>query len=127
MVPAFVALAQSKEDSDRAAAAAYYRTASRLAPDGPRAGQVASALDTIEAEDLMARGIVDLDLLKRAADADPGNVRAHAELGRIEAERTRREQTTRRYEELGGVIATLALGIAFFVGRRALPRPRRGL
>jgi tetratricopeptide (TPR) repeat protein len=122
MAPAFVSLAQAKEDTDRAAAAAYYRTAARLAPDGPRAGQVASALDYLEGEDLLARGITDESLFQRAASADPGNVKAHAELARIEAERSRRALTTRRYEEWGGAIATLALGLAVFVGRRKRPR-----
>jgi tetratricopeptide (TPR) repeat protein len=122
MAPAFVSLAQSKEDTDRAAAAAYYRTAARLAPDGPRAGQVASALDYLEGEDLLARGITDEILFQRAASADPGNVKAHSELARIEAERSRRELTTRRYEEWGGALVTLALGLALFIGRRARPR-----
>jgi tetratricopeptide (TPR) repeat protein len=122
MVPAFVALAQSKEDADRPAAAAYYRTAARLAPDGPRAGQVASALDYLEGEDLLARGITDESLFQRAAGADPGNVRAHAELARIEAERAGRELTTRRYEEGAGALAVLALGVVLLAGRRARPR-----
>lgn len=122
MVPAFVSLAQSMEDTDRAAAAAYYRTAARLAPDGPRAAQAASALDYMEAEDLLARGITDESLFQRAATADPGNVKAHTELARIQAERARRELATRRYEEWGGAIATLALGIALFVGRRTRHR-----
>ncbi len=122
MVPAFVALAQSKEDTDREAAAAYYRTALRLAPDGPRAGQVTSALDYLEAEDLLARGITDESLFRRASTADPGNARAHTELLRIEAERTRRELTTRRYEEGGGAVAILVTGLALLAGRRSRPR-----
>jgi len=118
MAPAFVALARSEEDAHRDAAAVHYRNALRLAPDGPRAGQVASALDYLEGEDLLARGITDESLFRRAANADPGNVKAHAELARIEAERTGRQLTIRRYEEWGGAIAALAVGIVLLLGRR---------
>jgi tetratricopeptide (TPR) repeat protein len=118
MVPAFVALAEDETDTNRAAAAAHYRTAARLSPDGPRAGQVASALDYLEAEDLLARGITDEGLFRRAANEDPGNVKAHTELARIDAERTRRELTILRYEEWGGAGATLVAAAVFFAGRR---------
>jgi len=118
MAPAFVALAQTEEDAHRDAAAVHYRTALRLAPEGPRAGQVASALDYLEGEDLLARGITDESLFRRAANADPGNVKAHAELARIDAERSGRQLTIRRYEEWGGALATLVAGLVLLFGRR---------
>jgi hypothetical protein len=128
MVPAFVLLARSKEDEDRPAAQAYYRAAQRLAPDGPRASQIASALDYLEAEDLLTRGIEDPRLFRRAADEDPGNAKAHAELARLEADEEHRAKTVQRYLEAFGALAALVAGLVLLVGRgsraRALGQPR---
>jgi tetratricopeptide (TPR) repeat protein len=118
MVPAFVALAKQEEEADREAAGAHYRTAARLAPDGPRAGQVASALDYLEAEDLLARGIPDRSLLLRAVTADPGNAKATDALARIDAEQRQRELMLIRYEEWALGVATLVAAAVLLVGRR---------
>jgi len=121
MVPAFVHYAQSKEDTDRRTAETYYRIAERLAPDGPRASQAASALDYLEGEDLLARGIEDIHLFHRAADEDPGNSKARDEVARLDAERERREQTIRRCAEGLGAVIVLIAGVVLWAGRRARP------
>lgn len=118
MVTAFVLAAQSKEDTEPHAAAAYYRIAERLAPDGPRAGQAHSALLYLEGEDLLARGITDERLFQLAAIDDPGNVKAHAALARIESQRAERERKVRHYAE-GGLVAA-----ALFAGLALIPRKR---
>jgi tetratricopeptide (TPR) repeat protein len=118
MVPAFVALAKSEEDRDPLAAAAHYRTALRLAPDGPRAAQVTSALDYLEGERLKAHGVTDPTLFERAASADPGNIKAHDELARIADGKSLRELSIRRYEEWGAVAATLLLALIVLLTRR---------
>jgi len=123
MVPAFVLLARSKEETDRPAAEAYYRAAARLAPEGPRASQIASALDFLEGEDLLARGIPDARLFRRAADEDPGNAKAHAELARLELDEGRHARTVRRYTEAAGALAAMVAGLVLLAGRR--PRSKR--
>ncbi len=122
MVTAFVLAAQSKEDTDPAAAAADYRTAQRLSPDGPRAGQVRSALLYLEGEELLRRGIADEKLFRLASDEDPGNLKAHAELARIEARGAEHELRLRRYAEGGVAAAALFLGLALVPQRRARSR-----
>jgi tetratricopeptide (TPR) repeat protein len=121
MVPAFVHYAQSKEDTDRRSAEAYYRIAERLAPDGPRASQAASALDYLEGEDLLARGIEDIHLFHRAGDEDPGNSKARDEVVRLDAERERREETIRRFAEGLGAVIVLVAGVVLWAGRRTRP------
>lgn len=119
MVAAFVLAAQSKEDTDPAAAAAYYRTAERLSPEGPRAGQARSGLLYLEGEKLLVRGITDESLFQRAGKEDPGNLKAHAELARIELRKADRDLKVRRYAE-GGLAAA-----ALFAGLALLPRRKR--
>jgi tetratricopeptide (TPR) repeat protein len=126
MVPAYVLYARSKEDDDRPSAEGYYRIARRLSPDGPRASQVTSALDFLEGEDLLDRGICDLDLFRRAADEDPGNAKAHHQLALLDADRERRERTLRDYAEGCGAAAIVAAGVVLGIGRRSRRRKRRG-
>jgi hypothetical protein len=114
MVTAFVLAAQSKEDTDRAGAAAYYRTAERLSPDGPRSGQARSALLYLEGEDLLAHGITDEHLFQLASTLDPGNLKAHAEVARIQAHTADGELKVRRYIEGGLATAALFAGLALF-------------
>jgi len=114
MVTGFVLAAKSKEDTDPIAAAAYYRTAERLSPDGPRAGQARSALLSLEGEDLLADGVTDEHLFQLAATLDPGNLKAHAELARIQARSAERERKVRRYAEGGLAAAALFAGLALF-------------
>jgi tetratricopeptide (TPR) repeat protein len=117
MVPAFVLLAEAKEASDRPAAEALLRVAARLAPDGPRAAQIQSALDYLEGEDLRARGIDDARLFRRAAEEDPGNVKAHDELARIDLAQSRRSLIIQRTTEGCGALAALVAGVVFVAGR----------
>jgi hypothetical protein len=118
MVPAFVLYAHSLEGSDGPTAKAYYRTALRLAPEGPRANQARSALDYLDAEDLLARGVTDERLLRQAAEEDPGNVDAHRELARIEAERARKDLLVVRCTEGGAAALALVTGLVLASGRR---------
>ena len=117
MVPAFVLLAKSKEDSDRRAAEALYRVAARLAPDGPRASQIRSALDSLAAEDLIDHGIEDAALFRRAAAEDPGNIKAHDELARIALAESRRSATIERYTEACGGLCAVVCAAVLLSGR----------
>jgi len=99
--------------------------ATRLSPDGPRVSQAHSALLYLEGEDLLARGITDENLFRLAASENPGNLRAHAELARIEARRASRDLKVRRYAEGGIAVAAILAAIALLPRRRlrALFRP----
>jgi hypothetical protein len=123
MVTAFVLDAQSKEDTDPAAAEAYYRTAERLSPEGPRASQARSGLLYLEGEKLLARGIADESLFQRAGNEDPGNLKAHAELARIESRKADRDLKVRRYAEGGLGAAAIFAGLALLPRRKRVRKP----
>jgi tetratricopeptide (TPR) repeat protein len=117
MVPGYVTYALSIEETDHASALAYLQKALVLLPDGPRAGQIRSEIAYIEGEDLLARGIVDADLFKRAALLDPGNEKARQELARIDAAAQAREERIHRWAIEGAAAAIVILGIALFGSR----------
>jgi hypothetical protein len=117
MVPGYVTYALSIEATDRASALVYLRKALVLLPDGPRAGQIRSEIAYLEGEDLLARGIVDAELFKRAVLLDPGNEKARQEVARLDAAREGREERVHRWA-IGGAAAAIAiLGIALFGSR----------
>ena len=86
MAPAYVAYAESLEETDRPAALATLRKALRLDEAGPQSSHVRSEIDTLEGEDLLARGIADTEPFEQALALDPQNARARAELDRLHAE-----------------------------------------
>ena len=124
MVPGYVQYAQSLEERDRPAALAYFRKASRLDPTGPHAGQIDSAITTMEAEDLAARGLADADMFRRALVLDPGNAKARADLDRLEVDAEAREDRVKRWIAVGAVLAIAILAIVLFGGRSTKGRSR---
>jgi tetratricopeptide (TPR) repeat protein len=118
LAPAYVMRALEIEESDRPGALAYLRKATMLAPDGPRAAQANSELAFLEAQDLRARGVVDVELLRRATTLDPTNVRARAVLDQIEGDSADRKRRIRTASEVGGAVALVLVGLVLFVGRR---------
>jgi cytochrome c-type biogenesis protein CcmH/NrfG len=121
MVAAYVAYAQSIEENDRPRATALLRKALRLDETGPRAQPIQSALMYLEGEDLLARGIADADLFRRAVALDPGNTRAAAELARLEATTEAKQSHLTRWIAAAAVFVLAVAGILLFGGRR---RPR---
>lgn len=123
MVAGYVQYAQAMEERDRSGALAYLRKALRLDEAGPRASQVQSEILYLEGEDLLARGIADADLFRRAAALDPGNVRASQELSRLEAVTESKHSHLNRWIAAAAVFALAIAGIILFGGRRK-PRTR---
>jgi hypothetical protein len=118
MVGAYVQYAQSIEDKDRPTATAYLRKALRLDESGPRAQQIQSELMYLEGEDLLARGISDAELFRRAVALDPGNTRASAELARLEATSEAKQSHAMRWIAAAAVFLLAVAGIILFGGRR---------
>jgi tetratricopeptide (TPR) repeat protein len=118
LVPGYVQYAQDLEDRDRPAALAYFRKAARLDPDGPRAGQIASAIATLEGDDLRDRGIADAEIYRRALQLDPGNARARATLDKLEADAEARQERVKRWTIAGIALVVGIVVIVLFGGRK---------
>lgn len=126
MVPAYVRLAQDVEDADRPRALALFRKALRLDPEGPRAFQVKSEIAYLEGMDLLSRGIADADTFRRAIAIDGSNMKARAELDRLEAAGEIRQEKTRRWAAGGAVLALAIVCIVLFGGGSARKKPKKG-
>lgn len=118
MVPAYVALAQSLEDSDPARSLALFRKAARLWPESPRASQIEAEIAYLEGKELLARGIADVEPFKRALTLDPNHEKARAELSRLEANIEERQERLRALAAAGVVVLVAIVGILLFGGRR---------
>ncbi|MEO6576105.1 MAG: hypothetical protein ABIP89_19785, partial [Polyangiaceae bacterium] len=116
-VPSYVQYALSLEDKDRPRALAYLRKAARLDPENARAGQIASEIAYLEGEELLAHGVTDAVLFQRAAALDPGNLKARAELDRIDAAAASRDLRVRHWEWAGASVAAVIALLILFVRR----------
>ncbi|MDB4941370.1 MAG: hypothetical protein JWP97_904, partial [Labilithrix sp.] len=127
MVPAYVARAESLEETDAAAALALFRKAERLAEGGPRAPHVGAEIAYLEGRELLARGIVDRGLFERALALDPTHERARAELAKLDDVAADHESRTKQVAAAAGVLLLSLIGLVLFAGRgrrqRAAPAP----
>jgi tetratricopeptide (TPR) repeat protein len=124
MVPAYLALGQKLETQDPVAAVAMLRKAARLAPEGPRVGQVNAEIAYLEGKDLLARGIKDKEPFKRALTLDPAHAKARAELDALESTIEERETRTRAVAGGVGVLFLGVIAALLFGGRRRQQPPR---
>lgn len=113
MVAGYVAYARAIMDSDRSKASAVLHRAHRLASDDVTRKPIESLILTLEAEDLLDKGIADQVLLRRAIDLDSTNGRAQTVLDRILRGDVARQSAFNRYVGAGaiGVLALVALAI----------------
>jgi hypothetical protein len=119
MVDGYLELAELLGGKDRARSAMLLRKAARLDPYGPKAKPIESRRLTLEALDLMDRGIVDNAIVAKAVELDPRNEAALSLLHRIEQESGQRMTALRRAVVLGaGGLAAILAGIAVFLRRR---------
>ncbi len=123
MVPAYVAYAQSLEETDPPKALAIFRKALRLWPESSRAPQIEAEINYLEGKELLARGIADTEPFKRALALDPGHEKARAELNRLETNVEERQERFRALAAAGAVVVVALLGIILFGGRKK-GRPR---
>jgi tetratricopeptide (TPR) repeat protein len=125
MVAAYVAHAQALEEQDEAQALAIFRKAARLAPDGPRASQIAAEVAYLEGKELLSRGIADAEPFRRALSLNPGHAGARAELDRLESSYADRDARIQGMAGAAAVIVLSLTGIILFAGRRRPKRPAR--
>lgn len=118
MVSAYVAHAESLEESDPPRAIASLRRAARLWPESPRVPHIEAELAYLEGKELLAHGVTDTRPFERALVLGPTHEKARAELTRLELSSEQR-QTTFRYGIAGAVTLVVALGgFLLFGGRR---------
>ncbi|MDB4995832.1 MAG: hypothetical protein JWM74_3264 [Myxococcaceae bacterium] len=123
MIPVYVQYAKTIEDESPELALASYEKAQRLDPEGPRAGQIASAIATLEAKALLARGIEDRAALERAARLDPANTKAREELDRLDAKSEARHATLKAWATAAALLfVALAATILLWPRRRVSSR-----
>jgi hypothetical protein len=114
----YLAYARAKAESAPSDALDTLRRAHRLTQSDETRRQTESLLYAIEAEQLVARGIADQVLLKRAIELDPNNERATRALAQLTSTTTETPSAVRRFAAAGmvGLITALA---ALFLARRA--------
>jgi tetratricopeptide (TPR) repeat protein len=113
IAPAYVAFAESLEESDRVRALGYLRRALRLDPAGPASSHARSELSYLEGEDLLARGITDLVPFEQALALDPANHRAHGRLDQLRAQAQATQLADRRIAAVvAGLLLTLVAAVA---------------
>lgn len=94
------------------------RRARRLTQNNDIRRQAESLQYSIEAEQLMAQGIADQVLLKRAIELDPSNKGAARTLADVTSVSTEAPSTLRRFAA-AGVVGLIAAVAALFLARRA--------
>jgi hypothetical protein len=136
MAPVYLAIAEQQLDSDPAAAALSLRRAERLAHAGPTHDRALSLRYTLDAQALLARGIVDEVLVQRARELDPDNPRAEALDRELAARASDDRALYQRYVAAAVILGLglVALGVlairaaqrkAGFTGRREGEKPGR--
>lgn len=117
-VPTYVAWAESLLDTDKAGAQAYLRKALRLDPAGAQSSHVRSLLETLDGEDLLARGLDDTQPFETALALDPSNGRAKSDLDRIHAQLEMSRARGWRMLAAGVVLVLSIVGIVMVGGRK---------
>lgn len=97
MAPAYAKLGESLADTDRAAARAAMRKSIDLDPNGAHAAECRAAIEVMDGEDLLARGIEDRAPFERALAIDPANAKARAAIDRIDAHARDGEDRARKW------------------------------
>jgi tetratricopeptide (TPR) repeat protein len=118
MVGAYVAYAQSLEDSDPPKSLATFHKAARLWPDGPRINAINAEIAYLEGKELLARGITDVEPFKRAVALDPTHTKARQEIERLEIRTDERQGRVRTYAAIATAVLVAICGLILFGSRR---------
>lgn len=124
MVPAYVLLAKSLEESAPERAGLLYQKAKELdsaasgeADQGShRAAQIESGLLGLEARSLRERGVRDEDTARRAVALDPANSLAQSELARLDDARSEHRSRLVKIGWAGGAIAAVGIALLALFG-----------
>jgi hypothetical protein len=125
VVSTYVDHAIAIEDADALGARLYLEKARRLAPDGPRVGQIDGELAFLEGRELESRGAPDAALYRQALALDPGNARARAALDRLEAAAVARAAKTDRWRAIAAGVVALILACVLFLAKARPAKPDR--
>ena len=109
--------------SERPTALLALLRAERIAANDKERARTKSLRLTLQAEDLLDRGIADQVLFQRALELDPENARARGGLIAPQREAQQREADVRRYGAAGVIGAIALFAIAFIALRRFRPKP----
>jgi hypothetical protein len=126
MVPVYLAFAERALDQDPTGAELAARRAERLATDGRARDRALSLRYTLEAAELVRRGIVDDELLQRARTLDPDNRRAAALEAEIAARTGSDRATFRRYVAAVSILALALFALVATAWRLRHERLRHG-
>lgn len=108
------------QGGDQEAALAYLHRALRIDPTGPLAKRIEAEIAFLDAEALIARGLVDRSAYERALELDPNHKSARAALDRLEDEASGRNSRLRNWAGAAGFgLAGLLGAVAFWARRRA--------
>jgi tetratricopeptide (TPR) repeat protein len=121
MAPGYLKFATERADTDRPAALDALRRARRIAETDDRKKPAESLLLTLEAEQLLGRGVADQLLLRRAIELDPSNQRARDVLQRIERGETQASRDVGRYAAAIAIAVVALVGILLIAVRRIRP------
>jgi len=122
MVETYLRCAGARADSDTQGALLAAARAERLEPTGPSHDRAASLRQTLEAEALLGRGLVDRALIERARALDPHNQRARALFERVGSQTRWNFSPWSRYLGALAILALTVVGLLALLLRRAARR-----
>lgn len=113
MASGYLEYARAQGDAANAAALDALRRAERIADDETTRKHVRSLTLTLEGEQLLASGVADQLLFRRAIELDPNNHRARDALARIERGELQKKSELSRYGAAGaiGLVALVAIAV----------------
>lgn len=122
LAPTYFAFAESLADKDAHAAEIALRRVERLASDGALRDRAASLRQTLEARELLERGLVDEVLMRRAHELDPRNERIVGLLEEVARNSEGGGTEWRRYLAAGVILVLTAAGlVAMAIRQRQAP------
>jgi tetratricopeptide (TPR) repeat protein len=118
MAETYLRCASADTDAERALLAAS--RAERLEPQNPLHDRALSLRQTLQAEGLMQRGLIDRTLLERARQLDPHNQRAQALLAQVGSAARWHTGPWLRYLGAGAILLLGAIGVIWIAVRQRI-------
>jgi hypothetical protein len=115
LAPGYIEYAARFADENRASAMTALGRALRVDDDEARRKRTESLLNTLQAEELAERGILDQTLLLRAIELDPENARARRVLESARRGEQQKQSELGRYAAASAILIASLLAIGFIV------------
>ena len=123
MADGYIEFARRRMDEDRSEALDALKRAERIAENDASRRAAGSLLLSLEAEQLLERGLADQLILRRAIELDASNTRARELLLQIERGESKKQSELRRWAAAAAIGLIAIVAIAFIGFRRARPKP----